>query len=65
MSSITWEDHSIGMNFHESDKEDNSFKSSLAKKFYNSASDTFMTTKFKFKSESEHTVNGKHYDLEM
>ena len=24
-----------------------------------------MNTHFKFKTESEHTVNGKHYDLEM
>lgn len=65
LSVITSKDHSIGIDFHESDLEDNFFNSALGPKYFNTASDKFLNTHFKFKTESEHTVNGKHYDLEM
>lgn len=38
LSKIEWNQHSVGIKFHETDFEDNFFNSNLATKYFNTAS---------------------------
>jgi carbonic anhydrase len=63
--SIVWQDHSIGMMFGESDMEDQKWSSSLGTDQFGLSTENFEVVEFKLKSQSEHTINGQHYDLEL
>ena len=45
--------------------EDNFFSSSIGKDEFGIQSTSFEAIELKFKSQSEHTINGEHYDLEL
>lgn len=50
---------------HKAEQENNVFSSNVAKDLFGTITPDFMANKFTFHSPSEHTINGKHYDLEM
>ena len=64
-SDVEWRDHAVTLVMHPTDMEDNTFGSALGKKFYGMNVENFETLEVKFKSMSEHTINGIHYDLEV
>ena len=55
----------FGSELAEHEMEANYFTSLLGKKFFNTDATQFNVRHFRFKSDSEHTINGKHMDLEV
>lgn len=53
------------MMFGESDMEDQKWSSSLGTDQFGLSTENFEVVEFKLKSQSEHTINGQHYDLEL
>lgn len=62
---IDWQTNTVRIELEEIESLDNFFVSSVAKKHYNSTETRFDAIEFHFHSPSEHTLNGKYYDLEM
>jgi carbonic anhydrase len=63
--SLEWATNTLKVSFAESETSQMFFKSDTAAKVYGASTDKFNPVQFHFHSPSEHTHNGKHYDLEM
>lgn len=61
---LTWYNTKMKIDLHEVEQLQNFIVSDLALKF-NSSGTKFEALQVHFHSPSEHTLNGKHYDLEM
>ena len=62
---IQWARTGIKVNLDDDKQRDNWFRSDLADSLFNARSQQFTAKQFLFHTPSEHTINGKYYDLEM
>ena len=62
---ISWEGHALLVALDSTEQKKNYFTSDVAETIFGAATNKFNAIGFKFHHPSEHTINGKHSDLEM
>lgn len=62
---VDWASQAVKVSLAEEVNANNFFKSDIAMTQYSAATNEFKANQFRFHHPSEHTVNGKYYDLEM
>lgn len=62
---MSWIHNTLKVKFHETEQVLNNFESKLAETLFGAKGTKFEALQFHFHSPSEHTINGKHTDLEI
>lgn len=62
---LTWAKNTMKVKVHPTEVENNFFNSHLAEHMFGAKSMRFEAAQFHWHSPSEHTIDGKHFDLEI